>query len=193
MRIAIVSDIHGNRTAFEAVLVDLRQMSPDLVLHGGDLADFGANPAHIVDRIRYLGWQGVIGNGEEALSAPETLEDFASKSSAPASMWAAIREMMTATRELLGPERIEWLRGLPRIHVQDRTVLVHATPERTWRSPGPEASDAQLTTVYELLQRPVVVYGHIHRSFVRTVSSTQGTSLVIANLSLGLAPAGSTR
>jgi len=38
MRIAILSDIHGNRTAFEAVLADLRQTSPDLILHGGDLA-----------------------------------------------------------------------------------------------------------------------------------------------------------
>lgn len=36
MRIAIVWDIHGNRTAFEAVLADLRQTSPDLILHGGD-------------------------------------------------------------------------------------------------------------------------------------------------------------
>ena len=45
MRIAIVSDIHGNRTAFEAVLADLTQTSPDLIFHGGDLADGGANPA----------------------------------------------------------------------------------------------------------------------------------------------------
>ena len=54
MRIAIVSDIHGNRTAFEAVLADLRQTSPDLILHGGDLADGGASPAEIVDQIREL-------------------------------------------------------------------------------------------------------------------------------------------
>src|SRR2546428_7989144 len=105
MRIAIVSDIHGNRTAFEAVLADLRQTSPDLVLHGGDLADVGASPAEIVDRIRDLGWQGVVGNGEEALSMPETLEEFASQSSAPPSFWAAIREMVAATRAVLGEER----------------------------------------------------------------------------------------
>ena len=62
MRIAIVSDIHGNRTAFEAVLADLRQTSPDLILHGGDLADSGSSPAEIVDRVRDLGWQGGVGN-----------------------------------------------------------------------------------------------------------------------------------
>ncbi len=43
MRIAIVSDIHGNLTAFEAVLAALRQSSPDLILHGGDLADAGSH------------------------------------------------------------------------------------------------------------------------------------------------------
>jgi predicted phosphodiesterase len=83
MRIAIVSDIHGNRTAFEAVLADLRETSPDLILHGGDLADAGSSPVEIGDWIRDLGWQGVMGNGEEALSIPESLEEFASQSSAP--------------------------------------------------------------------------------------------------------------
>ena len=45
MRIAIVSDIHANLTAFEAVLSDLDETSPDLIMHGGDLADGGANGA----------------------------------------------------------------------------------------------------------------------------------------------------
>ena len=67
MRVAIWSDIDGNRTAFEAVLQDPRQMSPDLILHGGDLADGGAGPAEIVDRIRDLGWRGVAGNTDEML------------------------------------------------------------------------------------------------------------------------------
>jgi len=77
MRIAIVSDIHGNRTALEAVLADLRQTSPDLILHGGDLADSGSSPVEIVDRVRDLGWQGVVGNTDEMLFRPESLEEFA--------------------------------------------------------------------------------------------------------------------
>ena len=52
MRIAVVSDVHGNLGAFEAVLADLRLVSPDLVLHGGDLADSGSSPVEIVDRMR---------------------------------------------------------------------------------------------------------------------------------------------
>src|SRR5450759_2191067 len=104
MRIAIVSDIHGNRTAFEAVLADLRQTSPDLILHGGDLADAGASPAEIVDQIRDLGWHGVVGNTDEMLSMPERFEEFASQSPNLQPLWAAIREMATGTREALGKE-----------------------------------------------------------------------------------------
>ena len=90
MRIAILSDIHGNRTAFEAVLADLQQTSPDLILHGGDLADAGASPVEIVDRVRDLGWKGVVGNTDEMLFRPESLEEFAGQSSAPPSLWTAI-------------------------------------------------------------------------------------------------------
>ena len=176
MRIAIVSDIHGNQTAFEAVLSDLRQTSPDLVLHGGDLTDAGASPAEIVDQIRDLGWPGVIGNGEEALSMPETLEAFASQSSAPPSLWAVIRSMMAATREVLGEERLAWLRGLPRTLMHDPIALVHASPESPWRSPGPEASDAKLKSVYAPLGRPIAVSGHIHRPFIRSMPG-----LIVAN------------
>src|SRR5882762_4036387 len=100
MRIAIVSDIHGNRTAFEAVLADLRQTSPDLILHGGDLADSGSSPVEIVDRIRDLGWPGVAGNTDEMLTRPESLTEFASQSPHLQSLFAAIGEMAAATRDL---------------------------------------------------------------------------------------------
>jgi predicted phosphodiesterase len=181
MRIAIVSDIHGNRTAFEAVLADLRQTSPDLILHGGDLADGGASPAEIVDRIRDLGWQGVLGNTDEMHSRPESLEEFASQSSAPPSLWAAIREMAAATRAVLGEERIDWLRGLPRVQIQGPIALVHASPESAWRAPALEASDGELESVYGPLGQPTVIYGHIHRSFIRSVLCPQITEMLVAN------------
>src|ERR1700749_2062570 len=75
MRIAIVSDIHGNRTAFEAVLADLRQTAPDLIFHGGDLADGGSSPVEIIDRIRDLSWPGISGNTDEMLFRPASLTE----------------------------------------------------------------------------------------------------------------------
>src|SRR5579863_10505520 len=114
MRIAVVSDIHGNRTAFEAVLADLKQTSPDLILHGGDLPHGGASPAAIVDQIRDLGWQGVVGNKDEMLFRPESLREIAIGAPHLQTLWTAIEEMATATCEALGEKRLAWLSGLPR-------------------------------------------------------------------------------
>jgi predicted phosphodiesterase len=169
MRIAIVSDIHGNRTAFEAVLADLRQTSPDLIFHGGDLSDAGSSPVEIVDRIRDLGWPGVVGNTDEMLFDPQSLTDFASKLPKLESMFAVIGEMAAFTRQALGEERIAWLRDLPRVQIHGPIALVHASPESAWRSPAPESSDAEFNTVYTPLGKPTVVYGHIHRPFIRRI------------------------
>ena len=171
MRIAIVSDIHGNRTAFEAVLADLRQTAPDLVLHGGDLPHGGSSPGEIVDRIRDLGWQGVLGNTDEMLFMPESLAEFAGRSPKLQPLFAAIGEMAAADREALGEERLTWLRGLPRVQIHPPMALVHASPESTWRSPTPEAADAELESVYAPLGQPVAIYAHVHRSFIRSVSA----------------------
>lgn len=181
MRVAIVSDIHGNRTAFEAVLADLRKTSPDIVLHGGDLADSGSSPTEIVDRIRDLGWNGVLGNTDEMHSRPESLEEFASQSSAPPSLWNAVREMAAATHAMLGEERIAWMRTLPRSVVLGPLALVHASPRSSWHSPSPEASDEELEAIYGPLNRPIVVYGHIHRPFVRTIRHSQSQEMLIVN------------
>ncbi|HEY5094327.1 MAG TPA: metallophosphoesterase family protein [Candidatus Eremiobacteraceae bacterium] len=189
MRIAIVSDIHGNRTAFEAVLEDLQQTAPDLILHGGDLADGGASPVEIVDRIRELGWQGVAGNTDEMLWRPESLTEFASQSPKLQPLFAAIAELAAATREALGEERLAWLRDLPRVQVHAPMALVHATPESLWRAPSPDAADAELETTYGPLGQPIAVYAHIHRPYVRNVSG-----MIVANTgSVSLSYDGDTR
>ena len=182
MRIAIVSDIHGNRTAFEAVLADLRETAPDLVFHGGDLADGGSSPAEIVDRIRDLGWQGVVGNTDQMLFAPESLRDFAKQSPKLQPLFTAIEEMAAATREKLGDARIAWLSGLPIRQIRGPVALVHASPESPWRAPGADAADAELESVYDPLGQPIAIYGHIHRPYVRrlanmTVINTGSVSL----------------
>ena len=175
-RIAIVSDIHGNLPAFEAVLTDLRQTSPDLILHGGDLADSGAGPVEIVDRIRDLGWPGVLGNTDEMLFRPESLTEFATQSPHLQPLWAAIAEMAAATRNALGEERLKWLSALPRMQTHGPLALVHASPATPWRAPAPEASDAELESVYAPLGHPVAVYGHIHRPYIRRVAG-----MIVAN------------
>src|SRR4029077_4921084 len=58
MRIAIISDIHGNLTALDAVLADLRRQKPDVIFHGGDLPYGGSHPAEVIDCIAQEGWKG---------------------------------------------------------------------------------------------------------------------------------------
>jgi putative phosphoesterase len=164
MRIAVVSDIHGNLTALEAVLADLKIAAPDLILHGGDLADGGSHPADVVDMICDLGWPGVAGNTDEMLWRPESLQ-------LGPPLRSTIEEMAEATREALGNDRIAWLRRLPLSQHEGPVALVHATPESLWRAPSPEASDAELESAYAALLKPIIVYGHIHRSYVRPGSS----------------------
>lgn len=167
MRIAIVSDIHDNLTALEAVLADLRETSPDLVLHGGDLVSGGSSPAEVVDRVRDLGWPGVFGNSDEAIARPGTLEEFARQSPAPQSLWDAVNRMTAFAREALGDERIAWLGALPRVVIHPPVALVHASPASAWRSPVAEATDAELESTYLPLGQAIAVYGHIHQPFVR--------------------------
>jgi len=176
MRIAVVSDIHGNRTAFEAVLADLRDSSPDLILHGGDIADSGSSPVEIVDRIRDLGWQGVVGNTDEMLFRPDSLAEFAKGAPQLSALFATIEKMAAATRDALGQERLEWLGRLPLTQVHGPMALVHASPEHIWRSPAPEASDEELSSVYSPVGKQIVFYGHVHRPFIRQIGE-----LTVAN------------
>jgi putative phosphoesterase len=182
VRIAIVSDIHGNRRAFQAVLADLRQVAPDLTLHGGDLAANGAHPADIIYQIRSLGWPGVRGNTDEMLWAPECLAVLATTYPKLAPLLAAFQEMIPITRAKIGEERLRWLERLPHLHSAGVVSLVHASPNDLWRAPLPTASDVELENTYAALGAQIVVYGHIHRPHIRrlqsfTVANTGSVSL----------------
>ena len=107
MRIAVLSDVHGNLRALEAVTDDLRRQAPDLVAHAGDLALNGPRPAEVVDRIRELGWPGVRGNADELL--------WAGLDPVPAAERAHAQALRQATLRLLGADRVQWLRQLPRL------------------------------------------------------------------------------
>ena len=168
MRIAVVSDVHGSLVALEAVIAALERERPDLVLHGGDLALSGPRPAEVIDRVRELGWPGVVGNTDELLWRPE--QQAAQESKAPKLrplLRALFEEHAPATRELIGDERIAWLRSLPQELARDELLLVHASPGDLWRAPMLDADDATLEATYGGRGAALVAYGHIHRPFVR--------------------------
>ena len=165
MRIAVVSDIHGNLTALEAVIADLRKVAPDLVIHGGDLCS-GSRSAAVIDRIRDLAWPGVYGNTDEMLWVDGKADRYLASVGLDR-MRAIVAEQIAFNLAELGSERIAWLRELP-IHwrAHDLTV-VHANPGDAWGITPAEASDEVLAGTYGPLASRRVVYGHIHRPFVR--------------------------
>jgi putative phosphoesterase len=168
MRLAVLSDIHGNLTALEAVLADLKTIGADLVIHGGDLVANGARPAQAVDIIRELGWPGVCGNTDEMLWRSELLAELERKAPSKHGLRRVLfNDIAPATRELLGNERVAWLRSLPTQWSGHGVTVVHASPDNLWRAPLADASDGELLTAYGRLRATVVIYGHIHRPFIR--------------------------
>lgn len=177
MRVAVISDIHGNLWALDAVLKALKHDSPDLIVQGGDLALNGPRPAEVVDSIREHEFPGIAGNTDELLWKPEVrAEQEARMPKLRHLLYVLFEETAAATRELLGPERLDWLRGLPTEWRFEDFVVVHASPGDLWTAPMPDADNQTLAKVYGLLDARLAVYGHIHRPFVR-----QMTGLTVAN------------
>ena len=173
MRTAIVSDIHGNLAALEAVIADLKSASPDLVVQGGDLAMGGHRAAEVVDRVRELRWPGVTGNTDEVLWSDESRAALEKSAPRLGPLLRVIFDDVAATAVLLGAERVAWMRALPaEWRSQEAGIaVVHASPGNLWRAPGPDAEEAEVVATYGGLGARVVVYGHIHRPYVRTIAS----------------------
>jgi putative phosphoesterase len=172
MRIAIISDVHGNLTALDAVLADLRQKKPDVIYHGGDLPYGGSNPAEVIDCIAAEGWKGVLGNTDEMLWDSSARPSLEASSPKLKPLFRALFDLCgPATTQMIGPSRLAWLRGLPAELRHENLVLMHAGPGNVWRAPMDTADDAELENTYKRLNAETVVYCHIHRPFIRKVGS----------------------
>jgi len=177
VRLAIVSDTHGNLTALEAIIADVKRHAPDEILHGGDLATNGARGAEVVDRIRELGWAGVVGNTDELLWRADLRSDLLALAPALRPLIDAIFEDVAPyTREKLGEERVAWMRTLPAERHAHGMLLLHARPGELWQAPPPDAEDEELSATYGQGDASLAVYGHIHRPFVRSIGQ-----LTVAN------------
>ena len=118
----------------EAVADDLRRQVPDLVVHAGDLALNGPRPAEVVDRIREFGWPGAGGNADELL--------WAGLDPVPAAEREHAQALRQATLDLLGPDRVQWLRQLPRLWRHEDLLVMHASPTTVEEAPPVEATDS---------------------------------------------------
>jgi putative phosphoesterase len=172
MRLAIVSDVHGNLTALDAVIADIERRGVDRVLHGGDLVLGGCQAAEVIDRVCELGWPGVVGNTDEVLWRPELLEVQLERAPKLGDLLRRIfNRYAPATLAQIGGERLTWLQALPPELRLDDLVVLHASPGDLWRAPMADAGDAELVAVYSICDAALVVYGHIHLPLVRRLEA----------------------
>ncbi len=121
MRLAVLSDIHGNLAALEAVLSALAPF--DAVWQLGDIVGYGPQPDEVIERLRTLDARGVRGNHDSAATGLIDVDWFNDDARA-AVEW-------TATR--LAPDGQQWLGELPERSVEGDFTLVHGSPrDPTW-------------------------------------------------------------
>lgn len=118
MRHALVSDVHGNLEALDAVLADLATREVADVACLGDFVGYGASPDDCIERLRGRVAVALLGNHDEAVLHPETLVRF-HPVAAEAARW---------TRDALSAEHLAWLATLPLSCVWHGARLVHASP-----------------------------------------------------------------
>lgn len=123
MRSLVISDIHANLPALQAVLASAADY--DVVWNLGDIVGYGANPNEVVDLVRTLGGVVVRGNHDRACSGIMTFYEFRDLSSlaSTTSMW---------TKDVLIKENRDWLAKLPRGPISPiprKVRCVHGAPQ----------------------------------------------------------------
>jgi predicted phosphodiesterase len=123
MKVAIISDIHGNRQAFEAVLADIVEESVAEVWCLGDLVGYGADPDACVDLARDNTDICLAGNHDLAVAGKLPLDDF-SPGAAIAVRW---------TQEVIAPANRDFLASLRPSGARAEIGLYHASPrDEVW-------------------------------------------------------------
>jgi predicted phosphodiesterase len=118
MRIALLSDVHGNLPAFEAVLADVESESVDAVWCLGDLVGYGAQPDGCVELARERCDLALAGNHDLVVTGDIPIADFSS-SAAAAARW---------TQETIGDEALGFLKSLEPKDEGREPALFHASP-----------------------------------------------------------------
>ncbi len=148
MRCLIISDIHANRPALEAVLHDAEPF--DAVWCLGDLVGYGPDPNECVERIRNLEHVSLAGNHDWTALGRLSLDQFNQDA----------RVAINWTRNELSSETREYMIALPNFLVQDNVTLAHGSPrEPTWEY----LLDVGVAAInFRYFDTPICLVGHTH-------------------------------
>ncbi|HEX5825941.1 MAG TPA: metallophosphoesterase family protein [Candidatus Limnocylindrales bacterium] len=148
MRVAVLSDIHANLSALDAVLAAVP--SVDEVWQLGDIVGYGPEPDEVVARLRDIGAKGVRGNHDAAAIGSLETDSFN----------ADARRAMEWTRARIADDTRQWLASLPEQLEREGFTLVHGSPrdpiwEYVTSTPVARAGIAAMDTAFGL-------HGHTH-------------------------------
>jgi diadenosine tetraphosphatase ApaH/serine/threonine PP2A family protein phosphatase len=169
MRFLVISDIHANMQAFEAVLDASKDLRHDRLLVLGDLVGYGADPNAVVDKVRELAPHALIrGNHDKVGSGIESPEGFN----------AVARNAIRWTYDTLTPANREWLAALPAgpVLVDDLIEICHGTP---FDEDAYVFDDLDALRAMHASQRKVCLFGHTH---VRIGYALQGDQFTLTTL-----------
>ncbi|MEO7663627.1 MAG: metallophosphoesterase family protein [Candidatus Limnocylindrales bacterium] len=148
MRIAVLSDIHANLRALDAVLAAAGTV--DAVWQLGDIVGYGPDPDGVVDRLREIGATGVKGNHDAAAVGGSEIDWFNPDA----------RRAMEWTRTAVAPRTTAWLSTLPERTTARDCTLVHGSPrEPLWEY---LTSVPVARTNLALLETRLGLNGHTH-------------------------------
>ena len=170
MKIAFISDIHGNAVALEAVLQDIQSKKVDQIAVLGDLCFRGPEPKRTLDLIRSLHANVIKGNGDEWV-----VRGFG-KGEVPDEMVDMLNQERDWTMSKLDQEDITYLNELPRqltLKINGKLTIhaFHATPTSLFDVVYPDEKDDVIRQkLMSTADAEMYVYGHIHHPFIRFVN-----------------------
>ncbi|MFC0470227.1 metallophosphoesterase family protein [Halalkalibacter kiskunsagensis] len=168
MRIAFLSDIHGNATALEAVLGDLRSQQVDKICFLGDLCFRGPEPKRVLDIVRSLETDVIKGN------ADEWLVRGIKEGEVPDSALSIMQQERDWTLQRLNEDDLTYLKNLPtELVLEDGLDSIvhafHATPTSLFDVVLPDQTKEIENNLMQRDDADLYVYGHIHQPFIRSL------------------------
>jgi predicted phosphodiesterase len=178
--LAVISDIHANLPALEAVLADLRQRSDvEGIYHLGDLVGYAPWPNEVVDRLREEGIPGVAGNYDSTVATG--YEHCGCRYEDPLQERLS-HESYSWTRSNTSEETQAYLGTLPfRMDLRPwgghlagpKIILIHGNPVLNtvyWTEDRPDTFCAQMADKAGAREGDILVFGHTHKPWQRTVN-----------------------
>jgi predicted phosphodiesterase len=152
MRVAVISDIHGNLEAFRQVLLDIDRCRVDATVCLGDCVGYGPEPERCVALLRHRNIPCVMGNHELGLVDSAYLGWFNRPT----------RHSLLLTRELVSSDTMEFIKGLPASEVLHGCLCVHGCPPDSATTYLFDVPDKKLVQLFQEMRERVCFVGHTH-------------------------------